>query len=255
MAKSKERSFLRKYIRRNGSKVRNKFLPSFENQENIESVLVVCAHSDDEIFGPGATLAKFASKGISIHTVILSYGEKSNPLRKKEIIRSIRAKEAIEADKLIGGKGVEFIGLEEGSYWKEYSEKESVRKRLVAIFNEVKPDVIFTHSSDDLHKDHRETLRIVLDTLGHLGDGVFNKKPEVFMFDIWTLFNFKKSKRAEMIVDVSETFAVKIEALKLFKSQKLSLIFLGWSVYLNAIINGWKIKKKYGEAFYKVDSF
>ena len=72
------------------------------------------------------------------------------------------------------------------------------------------------------------------------------------MFDVWNLFNFKKRHYVKIVVDISDTFNMKIKALKMFTSQKNSLILLMWSVYLRAWHSGRDIKVKKAETFYKI---
>lgn len=232
-----------------------KLLEDFYSKSKVRRIVVICAHSDDEIFGVGATLAKYASLGAKVYTVVLSYGEKSNPVFKKDIMVKTRQREAEEADKFIGGNGVEFIGLREGAFMDDYLLHKG---KLVDIIMKKRPDLIFTHSPDDLHKDHRNTLAIVKDLVDTIypkeqGGAKGMKRPLVFAFDIWTFFNFKNKSLPVLYVDVSDFFNDKTEALKLFKSQRMSLFFLGFGVYFNAIFNGFKIGKRFAEVFYKIN--
>ena len=55
-----------------------------------EGVLVVCAHSDDQILGCGGTIAKYAKQGIPVYAIIFSYGEKSLPHLKEDFVRLLR---------------------------------------------------------------------------------------------------------------------------------------------------------------------
>lgn len=247
--------FRKKIISENNEKFSGKkLLENFYNKSKVKSIVVICAHSDDEIFGLGATLAKYASLGAKIYTVILSYGEKSNPVFKKDIMIKTRQREAEEADDFIGGNGVEFVGLHEGSFMNDYPVH---KEKLVDIIKKKHPDIIFTHSPTDLHKDHRNTLAIVKDLITTVypkkKKGETVKRPLVFAFDIWTFFNFRNRSLPVLYVDVSDFFKEKTEALKLFKSQRMSLFFLGFGVYLNAIFNGFKIGKRFAEAFYKIN--
>ena len=43
-----------------------------------KSIIVFCAHPDDEVIGPGGALLKFAKEGIDTYVVIFSGGEKSH---------------------------------------------------------------------------------------------------------------------------------------------------------------------------------
>lgn len=215
-----------------------------DNDRN--SVLIVCAHSDDQIFGPGGTVAKYTREGKIVHTIIFSYGELSLPLHQKSYTAKARVKEAIDVDKYLGGNGVIFLGLGEGKFVEQFKSKKMYPK-LKRLILQYKPGIIFTHSVDDPMPDHRALNKLLLETVDRM-----RYKCDVYMFDVWNLFNFKKRHYVEIIVDISDTFKIKIKALKMFKSQKLSLFSLMWSVYLRAWISGKTIKAKYAEVFYKI---
>jgi LmbE family N-acetylglucosaminyl deacetylase len=217
-----------------------------KNAPNPNSVLIICAHSDDQVFGPGGTIAKYAKKGMTVHTVIASYGEMSHPIHQREYIIRRRVKEALDVDKYLGGKGVTFLGLEEGKFVEQFTSKKMYPK-LKKLILQYKPGIIFTHSVDDPLPDHRAINKIVIDTVDKM-----RYKCDVYMFDIWNLFNFKKRHYVKILIDISDTFDMKVKALKMFESQKLSLISLMWSVYTKAWSNGKEINSKYGEAFYKI---
>jgi LmbE family N-acetylglucosaminyl deacetylase len=217
-----------------------------ENGNDPNSVLVICAHSDDQIFGPGGTVAKYAKEGKKVHTIIFSYGEQSLPLQKKEYTIISRVKEAKDVDKYLGGDGVTFLGLEETKFMEQFSKKKMYPKlkRLILTF---RPSIIFTHSVDDPMPDHRTTNKLVLETIDRM-----RYKCDIYMFDVWNLFNFKKRNYVKIIVDISDTFKMKVKALRMFTSQKRSLFMLMWSVYLKAWSGGREIKVKHAEVFYKI---
>jgi LmbE family N-acetylglucosaminyl deacetylase len=222
-------------------------IPSLdENGNDPNSVLIVCAHSDDQIFGPGGTVAKYAKEGRKVHTIIFSYGEQSLPLQQKEYTIKARVKEAKDVDKYLGGAGVTFLGLEENKFAVQFNQKKMYPK-LKRLILEYKPSIIFTHSVDDPLPDHRVLNKLVLETIDRM-----RYKCDVYMFDVWTLFNFKKRHYVKIIVDISDTFRMKVKALKMFESQKRSLVMLMWSVYVRAWLNGSEIKSKHAEVFYKI---
>jgi LmbE family N-acetylglucosaminyl deacetylase len=217
-----------------------------EHGHDPNSVLVVCAHSDDQIFGPGGTVAKYAKEGKKVRTIIFSYGELSLPLQKKEYTIKARVKEAKDVDKYLGGSGVTFLGLEESKFSEQFIKKKMYPK-LKRIILEYNPGIIFTHSVDDPMPDHRALTKLLLETIDRM-----RYKCDVYMFDVWNLFNFKKRHYVKIVVDISDTFNMKIKALKMFTSQKNSLILLMWSVYLRAWHSGRDIKVKKAETFYKI---
>jgi len=217
-----------------------------ENGHDANSVMIICAHSDDQIFGPGGTVAKYAKEGKKIHTVIFSYGEQSLPLQQKEYTIKARVKEAKDVDKYLGGHGVTFLGLEETKFSDQFSKKKMYPK-LKRLIMQNNPSIIFTHSVDDPLTDHRALNKLLLETIDRM-----RYKCDVYMFDVWNLFNFKKRHYVRIIVDVTDTYDMKITALKMFESQKRSLFMLMWTVRLRAWLNGKSIKAKYAEIFYKI---
>ncbi len=211
-----------------------------------ESILVFCAHSDDQIFGVGGTLAKYAKEGKDIHTVIFSFGELSHVWLRKEVTAEMRAKEAINADKIIGGKGVEFLGFRESKFETDF--KSNNGKQLIKEYlKKYKPNKIFVHSINDPHRDHKTVYKLVMETLEET-----HSKADVYMYDVWNPLNFRQRQKPQMYVDISETFQTKIKALNTFKSQWAALFFLMWSMYARGFFNGLHINSKYAERFSKV---
>lgn len=213
---------------------------------NPNSVLVICAHSDDQVFGPGGTIAKYAKEGKKVYTIIFSYGEQSLPLHKKEYTIKARVKEALTVDKYLGGSGVVFLGLEENKFSEQFKNK-NMYPKLKKLILKYRPGIIFTHSVDDSLPDHRALNKLVIETIDKM-----RYKCDVYMFDIWTIFNFKKRDYVKIVVDISDTFKMKIKALNMFTSQKLSLTSLMWSVKLKAWSSGRDINARYAEVFYKI---
>jgi LmbE family N-acetylglucosaminyl deacetylase len=217
-----------------------------KGKSSQDSILVICAHSDDQIFGPGGTIAKYAKEGKKVYTIIFSYGEMSHPWFQKMYTIKARVKESLDVDKFIGGTGVIFLGLEEGKFVEQYNTRKMYPK-LKKLIEQYNPSRIFTHSLDDPLPDHRAVNKLVTGTLDRM-----KSKCEVFMFDIWNIINFKKQNYVSIVIDISDTFKYKISALKMFRSQGGARFLLTWSVYLKAIINGIKNNVKYAEVFYKI---
>jgi len=210
-----------------------------------ENVLVFCAHSDDQILGPGATLAKYSQQGKKISTIIFSYGESALAWLKPKLAIEIRVEESKQADKLIGGNGISFFELKEGKFQEEV-EKKKIKNKIQKIVISKKPVKIFTHSPDDPHPDHRAVYNAVMQALDEI-----KYKCSVYVFDVWNPL-IRKNNTPRLYEDITETFSKKIKTLKVFKSQKASLLALFWSVYMRAIIHGFHIHKKFAERFFKV---
>ena len=212
----------------------------------MKNILVICAHPDDEVFGAGGTIAKYSSEGFKIDVVIFSYGEQSHPWLKKYFVVETRIKESKEASKLLGTSSLTFFGLREG-HFEEDSKNNKVYSKLAAIIKNRKPVKILTHSTDDPHPDHRIVNEAVIESLKKS-----KCKCDVYTFDIWNPVNIGKRKNPRLYVDISKTFSKKIKALKCFKSQKISMISLLWSVYTRAITGGIENRTRFAEVFYKI---
>ncbi|MBU1198961.1 MAG: PIG-L family deacetylase [Nanoarchaeota archaeon] len=225
------------------------------NTKSKGSILVICAHSDDQIIGPGGTIAKYAKEGYDVYTIILSFGEFVQPHVKREIISKTRIKESQKADKIIGGKGVVFMGLKENKFEKDLHER-GLEKNFKNLIRKYKPVKIFTHAPDDALNDHRATYRMVLKTYKEM-----NLRADLYTFDVWHLFNLKKRYRPKFVVDTTDTFKIKMKALRVFKSQiDLSTFynylvlnnFLFILINIRDLLKGISNNTKYAEVFHKV---
>lgn len=212
----------------------------------MADILVMCAHNDDQVIGVGGTLIKYAREGKTFKTIVFSYGEQSHPYLKSKVISHIRHKEGMKSDRILGGSGITYLGLKDTKLRKELLKKE-VKQKIIQFLKKEKPKKIFTHSASDTHPDHRAVLQTVKELIDAK---IINC--EVYSFDVWSLFNTGRNK-AKLVVDVSETFEQKLEALVIQKSQKNIIIPLLWNICFKAIINGWFYKYKYAEVFNKIN--
>lgn len=213
-------------------------------------IFVIVAHSDDQILGPGGTIAKYSAEGKNVFTIILSYGVLSNPHIKKEIVKEMRINEANEADRIVGGKGVQFFDLKEGKFNKEFYEK-NINNILSNLILKYKPEKIITHASDDSHSDHKAVNKLILEIYDNLNK-TKKFKTEIYTFGIWRFFKSKNRLTPRLVVDINDTFDTKISALKVFKSQLNSMILLSWSVYFKAFWSGFKHNIGLAEEFNKI---
>ena len=208
-------------------------------------ILVLCAHNDDQVIGVGGTLVKYAKQGKTVKTVVFSYGEKIQPHIKSEVVSRIRKKEGHKSDKLLGGSGIIYLGLKDLTLGKELEQKE-MKEKIAKIIKKEKPKKIFTHSKTDKHPDHKAVHKLVQEFIK-------TKKItcDVYSFDVWTIWGVEKNM-PRLIVDVTDTFEQKLEALFIQKSQRWIIFTILWNICLKAIVNGWFYKGKYIEVFQKI---
>lgn len=187
----------------------------------------------------GGTLAKYAEERKIVRVIIFSSGEKSVPWLKEDVITKKRVKESEKVSKLIGCK-VEFLGLPDLKLAENIKQNAKQVKRIISKF---KPDKIFTHNKYDAHPDHRAVFYILEEALKGR-----KRKPKIFTFLIWGLFNPKDA--AVFYVNIDKFFAKKIKALREFKTQKFFVYPFHLPIYIKNRIAGFKNNCKYAEIFY-----
>lgn len=135
-----------------------------------QSILVVFAHPDDEAFGTGGTMAKYASAGVRTTLVCATRGEVGEiadpSLATPDTLPSVREKELMCSAEKLGVEKVIFLGYRDsgmdGTPENEHPEafmradRDEVVERLVEIIREVKPHIVITFEPNGGygHPDH-----------------------------------------------------------------------------------------------------
>lgn len=193
-----------------------------------QKILVILAHPDDPEFFCGATLARWARAGHEIHYFLLTCGDKGgNGKVSSAELCQIRQVEQKHAAKVIGVKSVEFLGLEDG-YLVPTLE---LRREVVRAIRRYRPDILVTCDPTHLyvgeryinHPDHRYAGQVVLDAVfPAAGNPLFfpellqeENLPPHTPREIWVSL----AENPNVILDVTESWEIKIQALKEHKSQ------------------------------------
>ncbi len=210
-----------------------------------EVILAFGSHADDLEIGMGATITKYAKEEKEVIGVVFSSGEKSSPWLKKDYLIQSRKEEAKRIGEFIGSKQTIFFGLKDGKLNEEIKNPK-VKRAIINIINHFKPVSIFVHSKYDAHPDHRAVNKIVFEAIEALDK---KKKINVYVFEVWNVLNETKPR---IYVDVTETFHIKLAAMKKFKSQWLSIYLLMIPIIIKAIFSGFHAKCRFAERFYKI---
>lgn len=128
------------------------------------SALAFGAHPDDIEFGCGATLAKWAAAGASIHLAVLTDGSKGTwdadaDLR---VLVARREEEQRDAAGILGVEAVHLLGVVDG----ELRNDAATRERVCALVRHVRPDVLLGHdpwTTGRLHPDHQAAGRLAVE--------------------------------------------------------------------------------------------
>ena len=122
-----------------------------------KKLLVIGAHSADFVWRAAGTIALITSQGGSASVIALSYGERGEsgelwkePDQTVENVKRIRHEEASAA---AGTVGAVFRCLDLGDY--PLTITDTAIGQLIAIFQEVQPDIVLTHTpTDPFNPDH-----------------------------------------------------------------------------------------------------
>jgi len=167
-------------------------------------ILAVGAHPDDVEVGCGGTLALYKQKGHEVYILILTHGEASGDPQ-------IREKECELAAKIIGAE-VFFGDLEDTKITDGIETIMAIENAI----NQLKPDIIFSHSPKDGHQDHRN---VGLATLS-----AARRSKKVLLYESPAAL---REFCPQVFVDISAIFDSKMKALKAFDSQASKPYFQG----------------------------
>ncbi len=218
--------------------------------------LVIFAHPDDAEGSCGGTTAKWVREGKTIHYLVITNGDKGtdDPSMTSVRLAGIREKEQEAAAKVLGVSDVTFLRVPDG----ELENSLLLRREIVRLIRRHQPDIIFTHDPwrlYQLHPDHRATGFLALDAMigagdrlhypDHWGEGL---KPwrvqEALLFG---------TEDADFWVDVSESFELKLQAVRCHQSQGLHSPAVQERIRNRASETGKTRGYLYGEAFKKIE--
>ena len=209
-----------------------------------DKVMILAAHPDDQVLGPGATIAKYNSDGIKVYSFVFSFGELAPIWIKPHLNKQRRKRESDKADQILGIEKTTYYGIPDTQI-KQEIQKGEIPKKLKDFIRRHEIKKIFTHSTDDPHPDHRLLANLALE----ITEG---KEIEIYSYNVWNPFNLKNSDKPKMYVDVSKTFKTKVKALKTFKSQFGVMLQLLPLTYFRAYFDGLKSGHRYAESFIKI---
>lgn len=190
--------------------------------------LVFSAHPDDLDFACSGTIARLTKEGSTIIACIITNGEKGVHKVKqgKRAMVLMREREQKRAAGVIGITEVLFLRHPDG----KLENTEAMRKRIVAIIRQVRPDIVMAHDPGNqrfdsfgrFHRDHRMAGETIFDAIypATASEGFFpelaraNNTPHQ-IGEMW----FYGTDRPNFFVDISTTVTAKIEALRAHASQ------------------------------------
>lgn len=194
-----------------------------EFNDEFQTYMLVVAHPDDSEFSSAGTVARLKDAGRRVVLIQVTSGDKgtSDPNADSAKLGRTREAEELEAARRLGMDEVVFLRCEDGALMPDLS----LREKIVRMIRTHKPDVIITHDPYRpyaLHPDHRAvgltttdavypTARDPLYFPQHYQEGLEPHKTA----ELW----FFGAESPDKVVDITETFDRKIDALRAHRSQ------------------------------------
>jgi LmbE family N-acetylglucosaminyl deacetylase len=224
------------------------------------NVLAIGAHPDDlEILCAGA-LARYAEEGHSVVMAVFTSGNMGDLQVPPEELARIRKAEA-EASAAILGARLLWPGVTDELVFPN----ERQRRLMIDVLRVADPDVIFTHSPNDYHPDHRYVSQLVFDSyfqkgLPHLPE---QQQPacrfgqaQIYYMDNLAGIGFQPAE----YVDITPVMATKRRMLECHQSQVKPMRELAKTDLLDLIevqarFRGMAAGCRYAEGFTRLEAF
>jgi bacillithiol biosynthesis deacetylase BshB1 len=220
-------------------------------------ILAIGAHPDDIELIAGGTLIRAQMLGRSTGILDLAAGEMAS-----RGTPEIRSKEAARAAKVMGVTTRENMGFPDGGI----QNTPETRARLAVVIRQLQPKVVITHSLHGRHPDHPIVAQLVRDACFVAGlRKVAPDTPAYRPLKVIHALSFREdNQKPTFVVDVSDAFEKKLQAIACYESQFGEAVQAG-EVYPNGeplldLIRhhgahyGSLIRCRYGEPFYTTET-
>jgi len=178
-------------------------------------ILAIGAHPDDVELGCSGTIAKEIANNKKVGILDLTRGELGT-----RGSAEIREKEANDAAKILNVAFRKNLSFKDGFFKND----EEHQLKLIQVIRKHKPDIILCNAIDDRHIDHPRGAKLVVDScflsgLNKIVTKCDNKEQEPWRpINIYHYIQWKNLK-PDFVVDISNYFDIKINAVMAFKSQ------------------------------------
>jgi LmbE family N-acetylglucosaminyl deacetylase len=176
-------------------------------------VIVVAAHPDDEVLGCGGSIAKHILDKDEVFVLFMSEGTSSRIHFDLNDI-GLRKKNSIKAASILGvTEDPIFLQLPDNRM--DSLDLLSVVKKIEKVFSQIKPEIVYTHYTDDLNIDHQIAYKAVM-TACRPVPHFFVK--EIYSFEVLSSTEWSPNKifTPNYYKDVSDTIDLKMAAMEVY---------------------------------------
>ena len=179
-------------------------------------VLALAAHPDDVELCAGGTMCLLARQGYDVGIVDFTKGQlgsRGTP--------ELRMKEAERASEIIGLTARDNLGMMDG----DIRNSKANQRRVIEVVRRYRPDIVLVNAEDTRHPDHSDAADLATDALYYSGlTEIDTTGPDGTPQEAWRPHHVLHYMQAipfepTLVVDVTEVWDQRIDALQAFKSQ------------------------------------
>jgi LmbE family N-acetylglucosaminyl deacetylase len=161
------------------------------------NIFAIGAHPDDIELGCGGTLLRAAEQGHSIYMYNITRGSASGD-------PAMRVQELIYSSEFVGARTLWIDNFEDT----RLALNSELINHLEYYISKTRPDVIYTHSVNDNHHDHRVVAAATHEAARFV--------PNILAYEMPVTRDFKP----QLYSDISDVINKKVEVLRIFRSQE-----------------------------------
>ncbi len=190
----------------------------------MKRILIIASHPDDEVLGCGGVIALASQKGYSVRVIFLAEGVSAR--YNEENFKDDKIIEEIDNRNKNAYKALGFLGVSEKEIFTsnryccrlDTLPQIELIKDIESHVEDFKPNMVFTHSGDDVNIDHRVAFMSSLAALRPIN------KPKVSDFLTFEVlssseWNTLKPFKPNYFVNITQVLKLKIDALKLYDKE------------------------------------
>ena len=186
------------------------------------TVLVLAAHPDDEVLGCGGTAARLSDEGHDVFFAIFGEGITSRYTQREDadkvLLERLRANSR-RAAAILGAKDLFLHDLPDNRF--DTIPLLDIVKRIEALVEKLRPQVVFTQHGGDLNIDHVQLYRATLTATRPM---VGTPVRTVYAYEVassteWAFAQFAPVYQPAVFFDIATTFERKIAAMQVYESE------------------------------------
>lgn len=221
------------------------------NLSEMDNVLIIAPHADDEVIGCGGLISHLVTKKKKITILIITQESTRSISKRVENSVSIRISESYAAKQKLGYNDLIYFNFPELELSNESELSKQFIYKLNSIIDDVQPQNIFIPNMNERHPDHRFIGNRSLELIKNkIKNKELSQIVQLFIYEVWGPINMNS-----YFLFPKNIMKSKIDAMRCYQTQLESVDYLSILKFINSyrgriVQDILDIKKEvYAEAF------